>query len=159
MSDFNFNQFVLAMWVYCENLSSIGCLVAEKSLCGWAQAEIWWVVAQQNRVTPSPFDFGLWTLDFGLGLWQLLSKVRNLFSYWKARSGGHWKLFEGRIILLREHQLLVVIIQSLLQWFSWNENQVFPPHFYFILILGSRWNTNISSMTNCVLSGDHTKHL
>ena len=32
-----------------------------------------WVVvggggAQQNRVTPSPFNFGLWTLDFGLGL-------------------------------------------------------------------------------------------
>ena len=68
MSDFNLNQFVLAMWVYCENLSSIGCLVAEKSLCGWAQAEIWWVVAQQNRVTPSPFDFGLWTLDLDLDL-------------------------------------------------------------------------------------------
>ena len=33
---------------------------------GVAQAEIWWV-AQQNRVTPSPFDFGLWTLDFRLG--------------------------------------------------------------------------------------------
>ena len=52
----------MAMLVYCENLSSIGCLVAKKSLCGWAQAEIWWV-AQQNRVTPSPFEFGLWTLD------------------------------------------------------------------------------------------------
>ena len=32
-----------------------------------AQAEIWWV-AQQNRVTPSPFNFGLWTLDLDLDL-------------------------------------------------------------------------------------------
>ena len=35
---------------------------------------VWWVVQQQNRVPPSPFDFGLWTFDFrlglGLGLWQ-----------------------------------------------------------------------------------------
>ena len=43
-------------------------MVAEKSFCGWAQAEIWCGAggdmvggAQQNRVTPSPFDFGLWT--------------------------------------------------------------------------------------------------
>ena len=35
---------------------------------GVAQAEIWWVVAQQNRVTPSPFDFGLWSLDLELDL-------------------------------------------------------------------------------------------
>ena len=26
------------------------------------------VVAQQNRVTPSPLDFGLWTLDLDLDL-------------------------------------------------------------------------------------------
>ena len=34
--------------------------LAEKSLCGW--------VAQQNRVTPSPFDLGLKTLDLDLDL-------------------------------------------------------------------------------------------
>ena len=27
-----------------------------------------WVVAQQNIVTPSPFNFGLWTLDLDLDL-------------------------------------------------------------------------------------------
>ena len=43
--DLSWNHLVLVRWVYCENLSSIGCLVAEKSF--W----------------PSPFYFGL-------GLWQ-----------------------------------------------------------------------------------------
>ena len=45
--DLSWYHLVLVRWVYCENLSSIACLVAEKSLCGW-------VVQQQNRVTPSP---------------------------------------------------------------------------------------------------------
>ena len=39
-----------------------------------AQVEIWCVtgedmlVAQQNRVIPSPFDYGLWTFDLDLNL-------------------------------------------------------------------------------------------
>ena len=32
------------------------------------------VVAQQNRVTPSPFNFGLETLDLALGLRQINSQ-------------------------------------------------------------------------------------
>ena len=47
MSDFNF----VKIWAQ---------LVAEKSFCGG------WVVQQQNRVTPSPFNFQLWTLDLDL---------------------------------------------------------------------------------------------
>ena len=27
-----------------------------------------WVVQQQNRVTPSPFNFGLWTLELDFDL-------------------------------------------------------------------------------------------
>ena len=59
-------------------------MVAEKSLCGHrrrygvAQAEIWWVVAQQNRVTPSPFDFGLWTLDLDLDCDNICRQERDL---------------------------------------------------------------------------------
>ena len=46
-----------------KNLSSIGCLVAEKSLCGgWYNSRI------ESLQVLSTLDFGLWTLDLDLDL-------------------------------------------------------------------------------------------
>ena len=55
------------MWVYCENLSSIGCLVAEKSLCGgWYNSRI------ESLQVLSTFDFWLWTRTLDLDCDKLL---------------------------------------------------------------------------------------
>ena len=74
------NHLVLVRWVYCENLSSIGCLVAEKSLCGG-----WWV-AQQIRI-----ESLLLTLDFGLGLWLGLG-------LWQYHLNHILRIFNGDIM-------------------------------------------------------------
>ena len=75
----------------------------------WAQFDVWllrkvfvvggwWVVQQQNRVTPSPFDFGLWTLAFrlGLGLWQFrkLLKILHL-EYYRSLYVSHSRRYHG----------------------------------------------------------------
>ena len=79
-------------------MSSIGCLVAEKSLCGLAQAEIWWV-AQQNRVTPSPFNFGLSTFDLDLDL-----DCDNLQS---LQTAGWWHLqsWKKRVLIIEQSEI------------------------------------------------------
>ena len=57
--EMSWNHLVLVRWVYCENLSSIGCLVAEKSLCGRRQRYGGWHGRIESLQVLSTLDFGL----------------------------------------------------------------------------------------------------
>ena len=72
-------------------------------------------VTQQNRVTPSPFDFRLWTLDIGLWTWTWIVTIFNQFftnipkcgdSYQKSNCHENNKesLEKNKILLFHDHE-------------------------------------------------------